>query len=174
MSIHVLAIPNGYDCTCVSAYLDTASGRYPCEAQMCEKSSCEAIRNNYDESTHTFKTPPPIKRADGSDALRQREPKVYATSYRVPQQDQEKLQKGLPHHSQQSSGQESGGQQHAEGERPADTWEDAAETGADTSKHGHGSDQQQHSDEQGQWPSDTNNEQSQQPSHSHTSGKINK
>ena len=104
-----LAIASGRECTCASAYLDTASGRYPCEALNCEQSSCPAIRNNYDAAARTFKQPPPIKRADGSDALRQREPKVYTSPYQISNQDQAKGQQGGAQH--QSSGQEGEQQQ---------------------------------------------------------------
>jgi len=100
-----LAIPNQRECTCASSYLDTVSGRYPCDARGCEQSSCAAIKNNYDATTRTFKTPPAIKRADGSDALRQREPKVYTSSYHISNQDRQKAQQGG---SQQPSGQTSG------------------------------------------------------------------
>ncbi|CAM4739739.1 unnamed protein product [Rotaria magnacalcarata] len=105
--VAVQAIPNGYACTCVSAYLDTASGRYPCDAQNCEQSSCAAIRDNFDAATRTFKTPPPIKRVDGSDALRPREPKVYTAPFQVASQDQEKFRQGSSQHAQSSSDQES-------------------------------------------------------------------
>ncbi|CAF4541605.1 unnamed protein product, partial [Rotaria socialis] len=105
--VAVQAIPNGYTCTCVSAYLDTASGRYPCDAQNCEQSSCAAIRDNFDAATRTFKTPSPIKRLDGSDALRPREPKVYTAPFQVASQDQEKFRQGSPQHAQPSSDQES-------------------------------------------------------------------
>ncbi len=88
-----LAIQTRY-CTCVLAYLDTASGRQPCDAQNCEQSLCAAIKNNYNASTRTFKTPPAIKRTDGSDALRQREPKVYTSPYQISNQDREKYQQG--------------------------------------------------------------------------------
>jgi hypothetical protein len=94
--VAVQSIPNGRECTCVSAYLDTAGGRAPCNAQHCEHSSCATIKNNYDASTGTFKAPPPILRADGSNALQPRQPKVYSTPFQVSYQDQEKLQKGAP------------------------------------------------------------------------------
>jgi hypothetical protein len=76
--------------------LDTASGRGPCDAQHCEHSSCAAIKNNYDVSTKTFNAPPPIRRSDGSDALRQPAARVYTAPFQVPSQDQEKLEKGIP------------------------------------------------------------------------------
>jgi hypothetical protein len=111
-----LAIPNGRECTCASAYLDTASGRYPCEALNCEQSSCPAIRNNYDAAARTFKPPPAIKRADGSDALRPREPKVYTSPYQITSEDKGKGQEGGAQH--QLSGQE-GEQQQPESVTPA-------------------------------------------------------
>jgi hypothetical protein len=87
--------------------LDTASGRYPCDAQNCDQSSCAAIKNNYDSSTRTFKAPPAIKRADGSDALRQRDAKVYSGAYQITNEDREKLQ--------QAGVQQSGGEDGADG-----------------------------------------------------------
>lgn len=107
------ATPNGRECTCVSAYLDTAAGRTPCDAQNCDQSSCAAIKNNYDISTRTFKAPPPIRRADGTDALRQREPRVYAAPFQVVSQDQEKLNQAVP--PQQPTG---GDQQDYDSNRP--------------------------------------------------------
>ena len=100
----VQATPNGRECTCLSAYLDTAAGRVPCDAQHCEHSSCAAIKNNYDVGSRTFKAPPAIRRADGSDALRQREPQAYSGPFQVSSQDQDKLQRGTPQHIQQPSG----------------------------------------------------------------------
>ena len=100
-----IAAPNGRDCNCITAYLENAAGRSPCDAQNCERSSCAAIKNNFDASTRTFKSPPAIRRADGSDALRMREPKTYQGPYHVTNQDQEKLHQAVPPH-QQSSGQE--------------------------------------------------------------------
>lgn len=146
--IYLLAIPNGYECTCASAFLDTASGRYPCDAQNCEQSSCPSIRNNYDAETRTFKTPPPVKRADGSNALRPRDPKVYTSPYQVSHQDQEKVQKAVPHHAQQTSGQDNQGQ--------ADAGQSADQSAHTDMPHDHG----QHEDagEQGPWSA-------QQPSH---------
>jgi hypothetical protein len=98
--------------------LDTASGRYPCDAQSCDQSSCAAIKTNYDASTRTFKAPPAIKRADGSDALRQREPKVYTAPFQISNQDLEKFQQGASQQQpqqeqqqQQPSGQEGDGEQ---------------------------------------------------------------
>ncbi len=76
--------------------MDTASGRGPCAAEHCEHSSCAAIKNNYDVSTKTFNAPPPIRRSDGSDALRQPAARVYTAPFQVPSQDQEKLEKGIP------------------------------------------------------------------------------
>jgi hypothetical protein len=94
--VAVQAIPNGRECTCVTAYLDTSVGRTPCSAQHCEHSSCATIKNNYDVTTGTFKQPPLIRRSDGSNALQQREPQVYTAPFQVAYQDQEKLQKGIP------------------------------------------------------------------------------
>ncbi len=102
----VQAIPNGRECTCVTAYLDTAAGRTACDAQHCEHSSCAAIKNNYDTSSKTFKAPPTILRADGTNALHQREQQVYTAPFQVSPQDQEKLQKGTPQQAQQQSGNE--------------------------------------------------------------------
>jgi hypothetical protein len=106
--VAVQAVPNGRECTCVSAYLDNAAGRTPCDAQNCEKSSCAAIKNNYDASTRTFTAPPPIRRADGSNALRARETIAYTGPFQVSRQDQEKLSQGLPQ--QQQPQQEQPGQ----------------------------------------------------------------
>lgn len=100
-----LAIPSGRECTCTSAYLDTASGRYPCDAPSCDQSACPAIRNNYDAAARTFKAPPAIRRADGSDALRQREAKVYSSAYQISNQDREKSQQGAAQQQQPSYGQ---------------------------------------------------------------------
>ncbi len=86
--------------------MDTSSGRYPCEALNCDQSSCPAIRNNYDASARTFKAPPAIKRADGSDALRQREPKIYTSPFQISNQDREKAQQGASPQQQPPSGQE--------------------------------------------------------------------
>jgi len=82
--------------------LDAAAGRTPCDAQHCEHSSCAVIKNNYDEATRTFKAPPPILRSDGTNALQPRPSRVYTTPFQVSQQDQEKLQKGIPPPVQQS------------------------------------------------------------------------
>ncbi|UJR13424.1 hypothetical protein I4U23_000439 [Adineta vaga] len=94
--VAVQAIPNGRECTCVAAYLDTAAGRAPCDAQDCDQSSCNAIKNSYNAETRQFTPPPPIQRADGTDALRQREPRLYTAPFQVSRQDQEKLNQGLP------------------------------------------------------------------------------
>lgn len=105
--------------------MDTASGRYPCDAPNCDQSSCAAIKNNYDSSTRTFKAPSAIKRADGSDALRPREPKVYNAPYQISNQDRERFQLGAASQQQQQqqgqpSGQEGeGDQQQGEGVTPA-------------------------------------------------------
>ncbi|CAF1445360.1 unnamed protein product [Adineta ricciae] len=94
--VAVQAIPNGNECTCTSAYLDAAAGRMPCSAQDCEHSSCAAIKNNYDAATGQFTPPPPIQRADGSDALRPRATRVYTAPFQISSQDQEKLRSGIP------------------------------------------------------------------------------
>lgn len=94
--------------------MDTSSGRYPCEALNCDQSSCPAIRNNYDASARTFKAPPAIKRADGSDALRQREPKIYTSPFQISNQDREKAQQGASPQQQPPSGQEGDEQQQGE------------------------------------------------------------
>ncbi|CAF2707964.1 unnamed protein product [Rotaria sp. Silwood2] len=145
--IAIQAIPNGHACTCVSAYLDTASGRYPCDAQNCEQSSCAAIKNNFDASTRTFKTPPPIRRSDGTDALRPREPKVYTAPYQVSHQDQEKVQHAAPHHAQQPSEQESDGQQQPEDVRPVGPSDQSQESKPHTHTTTQSFDQQQGEDE---------------------------
>ena len=98
--------------------MDSASGRYPCDAQDCDRSSCAAIQTNYDAQERKFKSPPAIQRADGSDAFRQREPKVYSGPYQISHQDLEK--------SKQQASEQSHDQSHAQG--------------------GHGDHSQQHSD----------------------------
>jgi hypothetical protein len=90
-----LAIQNGWECTCVTAYLDTATGRVPCNPQHCEYSSCAVIKNNYNALTKTFRAPPLIRRSDGTDALRQSKPRVYTAPFQITHQDQEKFQKGI-------------------------------------------------------------------------------
>ena len=95
------AIPNGRECTCIIAYLNSVVGRTPCDIQDCDRSTCSAIKNNYDSTTHLFKSPPSIQRADGTDALHQRQPKVYTTPYQVLDSDREKLHQAIPQHSQQ-------------------------------------------------------------------------
>ncbi|CAF1070851.1 unnamed protein product [Rotaria sordida] len=92
----VQAIPNGRDCTCTAAYLSTAAGRTPCDVQGCERSSCAAIRNNYDASIRAFKATPPIRRADGTDALHPREQRVYSAPYQVSAGDREKYHRAAP------------------------------------------------------------------------------
>ncbi|CAF1660254.1 unnamed protein product, partial [Adineta ricciae] len=94
--IVVQGLQSGYGCTCASSYLDSASGRYPCDAQDCDRSSCAAIQSNYDAQERKFKSPPAIQRADGSDAFRQREPKVYSGAYHITHQDLEKSQQQAP------------------------------------------------------------------------------
>ncbi|CAF4446587.1 unnamed protein product, partial [Adineta steineri] len=59
--VAIQAQPYGQECTCVSAYLDTAVGRFPCSPQGCEYSSCVAIKNNYNADTSTFNPPPTIQ-----------------------------------------------------------------------------------------------------------------
>ena len=94
--VAVQDIPNGRECTCISAYLSTAVGRTPCEAHGCDRSTCVTIKNNYDPSIRAFKAPAPIRRADGSDAFYPREPRVYSTSYQVSPSDRDKLYRGAP------------------------------------------------------------------------------
>ncbi|CAF0849786.1 unnamed protein product [Adineta steineri] len=93
--VAIQALPYGRECTCVSAYLDTAVGRFPCSPQDCEYSSCAAIKNNYNADTSTFNPPPTIQRSDGTDALREREPRVYTAPYQVTPQDKQKLQNAI-------------------------------------------------------------------------------
>ncbi|CAF4052721.1 unnamed protein product [Adineta steineri] len=94
--VAIQAQPYGQECTCVSAYLDTAVGRFPCSPQGCEYSSCDAIKNNYNADTSTFNPPPTIQRSDGTDALREREPRVYTAPYQVTPQDKEKFLNAAP------------------------------------------------------------------------------
>ncbi|CAF1146615.1 unnamed protein product [Adineta steineri] len=94
--VAIQAQPYGQECTCVSAYLDTAVGRFPCSPQGCEYSSCVAIKNNYNADTSTFNPPPTIQRSDGTDALREREPRVYTAPYQVTPQDKEKFLNAAP------------------------------------------------------------------------------
>lgn len=98
--------------------MDTASGRYPCDAPSCDQSSCPAIRNNFDATARTFKAPSPIRRADGSDALRQREAKVYSSAYQISNQDREKSQQGASQQQQPSTGQ--GGEDQQQQQQPSD------------------------------------------------------
>ncbi|CAF1145494.1 unnamed protein product [Adineta steineri] len=93
--VAIQALLDDRDCTCVSAYLDTAAGRLPCSPQGCEYSSCAAIKNNYNADTGTFIPPPTIRRSDGTDALREREPRVYTAPYQVTPQDKQKLQNAI-------------------------------------------------------------------------------
>jgi hypothetical protein len=86
--------------------LETAAGRTACDAQNCEQSSCAAIKNNYDTATRTFKAPPAISRSDGSNALHQREARVYSAPFQVSNNDQEKLQNAAPPPPQQPSGEQ--------------------------------------------------------------------
>ena len=82
------------ECTCITAYLDAALGEMPCDIEECESSSCFVIKQNYDAKTRTFKTPLPIPRSDGTNALRTCQARVYKTSYQIPSEDQEKFRKG--------------------------------------------------------------------------------
>jgi hypothetical protein len=100
----VRTISEDKPCTCVLAYLHSAAGVTPCNAIHCDHSSCTAIKNNYDAKTRTFKAPPMILRADGSNALRQREPQGYSGPYQITSEDQDKLQQGTPQQVQQPSG----------------------------------------------------------------------
>ena len=101
--------------------MDTASGRYPCDAPSCDQSSCPAIRNNFDATARTFKAPPAIRRADGSDALRQREAKVYSSAYQISNQDRDKSQQGASQQQQQpSNGQGGEDQQQQQQQQPSD------------------------------------------------------
>ncbi|CAF0737054.1 unnamed protein product [Rotaria sordida] len=164
--VAVQAIPNGHGCTCVSAYLDTASGRYPCDAQNCEQSSCAAIKNNFDASTRTFKTPPPIRRSDGTDALRPREPKLYAAPFQVSRQDQDKVQHAIPHHAQQQPWeQQSESQQQSEDVRPAGPSDKFREARPHTHTTTPSIDQQQDADEQDPWSSQESHDPSRQHPH---------
>ena len=142
--------------------MDAASGRYPCDAQNCDQSSCAAIKNNYDASTRTFKTPPAIKRSDGSDALRQRDAKVYNGPFQVSPQDQEKLQQGASQ--QQPDGQQ---QQPVESATQAGQSKKSRRTRPRTSPTTPVSDVQQNVDEQNPWqkeqPSDPSQQQPEQP-----------
>jgi hypothetical protein len=126
--------------------LDSASGRYACDAQNCDKSSCAAIKNNYDAVTRSFKAPPPITRADGSNALHQREPKVYTSPYQISNQDREKIQQDA---SQQSPGQE-GEEQQSEGVTQAGQTKKPRRTKPRTQGSTLSYDQQ-NAGEQGQW-----------------------
>ncbi|CAF4270578.1 unnamed protein product, partial [Rotaria magnacalcarata] len=76
--------------------------------------------NNYDPTTHLFKSPPSIQRADGTDALHQRQSKVYTTSYQVLNSDREKLHLAIPQHSQQEHDNQtpSDNEQHENHEKP--------------------------------------------------------
>ena len=102
--------------------MDSASGRYPCDAQDCDRSSCPAIQSNYDAQERKFKSAPAIQRADGTDAFRQREAKVYSGPYHITNQDLEKSQQqpsgqGQDHsHAQSGDGDQS--QQHSDHHHP--------------------------------------------------------
>ena len=166
-----LAIPSGRECTCTSAYLDSASGRYPCDAPNCEQSSCPAIRNNFDATARTFKTPAAIRRADGSDALRQREAKVYTSAYQISNQDREKSQQGASQQQQQQQqqqpsygqeGEDQQQQQQASGVTSADQQKKSRRTRPRTQTTTP-SYPQQNSDEQGQYPPDQHDHQHHHP-----------
>ncbi|CAF1955652.1 unnamed protein product [Rotaria magnacalcarata] len=118
--VAVQTIPTGRECTCIIAYLNSAVGRTPCDIQDCDRSTCSAIKNNYDPTTHLFKSPPSIQRADGTDALHQRQSKVYTTSYQVLDSDREKLHLAIPQHSQQEHDNQtpSDNEQHGNHEKP--------------------------------------------------------
>jgi len=116
--IAVQSIYTGDACTCASAYLEAATRRPPCHVENCKQSSCAAIRDNYDASTNTFKSPPPIRRADGSDALQPREPRVHSAPYQVSRHDQEKYQQGRPPQQQQHDQQQHDQQQHDQHQQP--------------------------------------------------------
>ncbi len=147
--------------------MDTASGRYPCDAPNCDQSSCAAIKNNYDAITRTFKTPSAIKRADGSDALRQREAKVYTGPFQISNQDRERFQQSP---AQQSSGQEGEEQQQqSEGVTPAGQTKKSRRTKPRTQPTTPSYDQQQNVGQQGQWQP----EQSADSAHHYHPGKTN-
>ena len=130
--------------------MNTASGRYPCDAQNCEQSSCAVIQNNYDASTRTFRAPPPIRRPDGTDALRPREPRIYTSPFQASREDMEKFQQGMPQHAQHPSGQEIHGQQ-----QPAVPGADQSGWPDETRTHSYTTttsvNQQQNGDQQGYW-----------------------
>jgi hypothetical protein len=112
----VRTISEDQPCTCVLAYLESAAGRTPCDAQHCDHSPCAAIKNNYDTETGTFKAPPAIQRADGSNALRQRKPQGYSEPYQIPSQGKDKLKRDIPQQVQQPSGDSAEGPAEFEGE----------------------------------------------------------
>ncbi|CAF1262273.1 unnamed protein product [Rotaria sp. Silwood1] len=120
--IAVQGIPNGRECTCINAYLSTAAGRTPCEPQGCERSSCATIKNNYDTSMRVFKPPPAIRRADGSDALHPREPRVYKSSYQVEAGDRDKLHRAIPPHHTSHTQQDDDSQKH-HGSHDQSSWQ---------------------------------------------------
>ncbi|CAF0795632.1 unnamed protein product [Didymodactylos carnosus] len=89
----VQATPNGPACTCVIAYLQSATNQVPCILnENCAQSSCQTIRDNFDTNTNTFKKPPEIRRADGTNALEHRSPKVYTQAYQPNPNDVRKYQ----------------------------------------------------------------------------------
>lgn len=157
--VAIQAIQNGPHCSCVSSYLDTVSGRYPCDAANCEQSTCAVIRNNYDASTRTFKQPPTIHRADGTNALRQRDSRVYNTPYQIPAQDQEKLAHAMPHHSSSGSSHDGGHQQSGHQDHPSDAdasqgddQDSAGPHDHQSQHHGHDSSHDKHDNDQQNQP----------------------
>lgn len=104
--VFVQGIPNGRECTCITAYLNKAAGRTPCDVHDCDLSTCASIKNSYDPSLHSFQAPINILRADGTNALYPRESQVYTTPYQVSASDREKLQKAVPHNSLHSTPEE--------------------------------------------------------------------
>nr|BAJ98069.1 predicted protein [Hordeum vulgare subsp. vulgare] len=175
----VQGIPSGRDCTCAGAYLDSASGRYPCDAQDCDRSSCPAIQSNYDAQERKFKSPPAIQRADGTDAFRQREAKVYSGPYHITNQDLEKSQQQSSGQSQDHSHAQSGdgdqSQQHSDHYHPDPNQGETGQTaegnnnqegdGNENRQDGEGSDNRQdgdghahHQTADGNQPGDANND----------------
>ncbi|CAF0921326.1 unnamed protein product [Adineta steineri] len=117
--VAIQAIQDDRECTCVQAYLDTAAGRVPCNAQDCGASSCAVIKNNYNANTNTFNPPPPIRRSDGTNALLERDPRVYTAPFQVAPQDQQKLQNAaLQQQQQQQQSEEDNRRPGGEHERP--------------------------------------------------------
>ncbi|CAF1198417.1 unnamed protein product [Didymodactylos carnosus] len=93
----VQASPNGPECTCVIAYLQSATNQVPCTPyENCAQSTCQAIRDNFDTNTNAFNKPPEIRRADGTSALEHRSPAVYAQPYQLSSNDISKYQAAVP------------------------------------------------------------------------------